>query len=62
MTERSKHATEQRRRSSNGRSGWYSLLLFLTGVFLLLLGICRGELTTVFIKAANICMECIGIG
>ncbi|MDD6073501.1 MAG: CD1871A family CXXC motif-containing protein [Clostridium sp.] len=34
----------------------------MTGVFLLLLGICRGELTTVFIKAANICMECIGIG
>ncbi|MGN0986941.1 MAG: CD1871A family CXXC motif-containing protein [Otoolea sp.] len=43
-------------------SGRYSFLLFLLGVFFLFLGIDRGELTTVFLKAANICMECIGIG
>ncbi|MBP3925628.1 MAG: hypothetical protein J6D13_00375 [Clostridium sp.] len=62
MTGRLEDATEQKRRSSDRRSGCYSLLLFLTGVFFLFLGIWRREWSTVFIKAANICMECIGIG
>lgn len=36
-------------------------LAFL-GILLMILGICRGEVSVVFTKAINICMECIGIG
>ena len=32
------------------------------GILLMILGICRGEVSVVFTKAINICMECIGIG
>ena len=32
------------------------------GVLLILFGIWKGEPDTVWKKAANICMECIGIG
>lgn len=32
------------------------------GVLLMLSGIWKGEQDTVWNKAANICMECIGIG
>ena len=37
------------------------LILALAGVFLLI-GIGRGEAQTVYRKAANLCMECIGLG
>ena len=37
------------------------LILALAGVFLLI-GIGRGEGQTVYRKAANLCMECIGLG
>ena len=37
------------------------LILALAGIFLLI-GIGRGETQTVYRKAANLCMECIGLG
>ncbi|MDO4544648.1 MAG: CD1871A family CXXC motif-containing protein [Bacillota bacterium] len=36
--------------------------LILAGVIFLMAGIWRGEAYTVFMKAVNICLECIGVG
>lgn len=38
------------------------LIIFLTAAALILFGIDRGELSTIFTKATRICLECIGIG
>jgi hypothetical protein len=38
------------------------LVLFVFSVAFVLLGWYRGEIRTVFVKAANLCLECIGIG
>ncbi len=39
-----------------------ALLLLLVGVIFLAIGVWRGEVETIFRKAVNICMECIGLG
>ncbi len=41
---------------------WIGLFLCICGLILVGIGICRGELSIVFTKAINICLECIGIG
>ncbi|WP_246566476.1 CD1871A family CXXC motif-containing protein [Tissierella simiarum] len=37
-------------------------LIFVSSIGLILIGFFRGEVDTVFTKAINICLECIGIG
>ncbi len=39
-----------------------ALLLMAAGAAFLAIGVWRGEDQTVFRKAINICMECIGLG
>ncbi|MEG0764740.1 MAG: CD1871A family CXXC motif-containing protein [Pseudoflavonifractor sp.] len=39
-----------------------ALGLLLLGFAFLAIGVWRGEAETVFRKAVNICMECIGLG
>ena len=36
--------------------------LIAVALCLMIAGVMRGELQSVFIKAVNICLECIGIG
>ena len=43
-------------------SRWIGPALAVFGILLMILGLCRGEVSVVFTKAINICMECIGIG
>lgn len=37
------------------------VLLFLS-IVMIVIGVVNGEVQTVFTKAVNLCMECIGIG
>ena len=39
-----------------------ALAVLLVGAAFVAVGIWRGEVETVFRKAVNICMECIGLG
>ena len=41
---------------------WIWAGLAALALLFLAIGAARGEVTTVFKKAVNICMECIGIG
>ncbi|MBF1352890.1 MAG: hypothetical protein M3I20_05320 [Mogibacterium diversum] len=36
--------------------------LIVAGIVMLIIGASRGEIMTVFSKAATVCLECIGIG
>lgn len=44
------------------RMNWIALLIMLAGVSMMIYGIFRGEMTVVYSKAIQICLECIGIG
>ncbi len=39
-----------------------ALLLIATAITFIAIGVWREEIETVFRKASNICMECIGLG
>lgn len=41
---------------------FYGIIVALLGISLMLFGIFRGEISVIFQKAVNICLECIGIG
>lgn len=43
-------------------SSWLGIGIALTGAAFMIIGIFRGEMATVLMKAVNICLECIGIG
>lgn len=38
------------------------VFIFLAGIIFIILGVYRSKVSTVFFKAVNICLECIGIG
>ena len=43
-------------------SSWIGIGIALVGVVFMVVGIFRGEMATVLMKAVNICLECVGIG
>lgn len=43
-------------------SRWIGAAMAALGLAMMGYGIYRGEISTVFTKAINICLECIGIG
>lgn len=44
------------------KRNWIGRGIFILGILFVMIGIARGEVETVFLKATNICLECIGIG
>lgn len=49
-------------RGSGSSLTWLRLFLLVLSSALILHGICNGSMHDVFIKAVNICTECIGLG
>ncbi len=43
-------------------ASWIGIGIAVVGILLMGIGIARGEMHTVFTKAVQICLECIGIG
>lgn len=43
-------------------SSWIGFGIAAVGILFMVLGIARGEMSTVFTKGIQICLECIGIG
>jgi len=41
---------------------WIPFVVMALGAVLITAGVFRGEVSTLFTKAINICLECIGIG
>lgn len=41
---------------------WVGAATAVTGIALMVFGIYREEIEVVFMKAINICLECVGIG
>ena len=41
---------------------WLGRCIFVVGILFVLFGIAREEMAVGFLKATNICLECIGIG
>lgn len=44
------------------KAEWIRRALILISAAFICVGVMRGEMETVFMKAVNICLECIGIG
>lgn len=44
------------------RKNRWAILVLVIGLLFIAIGVRRGEVETVFRKAVNICMECIGLG
>ncbi len=47
---------------SNKKKTFFQCIVLLASILMIVYGISRGEIETVWNKAINICLECIGLG